>query len=157
MGVLGEHGELSCRVRINWSWIFAKWHHRGSINLLKKGIIRGLFAKETTLTFRSEKLFLFSVNQPSSPHLNPNLSSLSKISLSTQPLSLFLFTLPAEARRGGAAARHHSRAAARGPRAAAQARRPATQGRRQAASGLARGEPCLAKNRERFQIFGIVS
>ena len=100
--------------------------------LINNRVIRGLFVKETNLTWESERrsLLLLCKNFWTSPKKNQTLiSSSSQISLSLSnqlSLSPSLSTLPAEARRGGATARHL------GPRAATR------RGRAQPRAGGAR-------------------
>ena len=149
---------MRCRARIILILDLAKWQHGGGIDLLIIWFIGGLYAKCTSLTFRSEKSSLFSVNTFFS-HLNPRLllphNSLSP-SLSLAP--------PAEAKGGGStAARHHRtrlRTAASSspqPRAArgggAQPRASGGSGRGSAWFGG--GIPCWPEKRRNFS-FGVV-
>ena len=102
MDVLGVHGEVRCRARISLILDLAKWQHGGGIDLLIIWVIGGLFAKYASLTFRSEKSSLFSVNTNFSLTWTLDLSSLSTLSLSTHTtLSLSLSCTPQPKPGGG--------------------------------------------------------
>ena len=146
------HGEVSCRVRINWSWIFAKWHHRGNIDLLIMGLVGGLFVKDTSLRWdlRGNFFLLCKQNSP----LTWTLKSFLSLSLK----SLSLSSPPSRSQGRAAAAARHQHAAARWCRAqprggGAQPRAGGGSGRRSAWFGG--GIPCWLEKRGNFS-FGVV-
>jgi len=81
---LGVHGEMRCRARINLILALAKWQHGEGFNLVIIWIIWGSFCKRSTPYVQIREEISLLCKQKFSPHLNPNLSSLSKISLTTQ-------------------------------------------------------------------------
>ena len=115
-------------------------------------VLKGLFALRSQPYVEIwERSFFFSVKNSEalkSPQIlsfYPNLSHQPTLSLPLY-LSLSLSTLPAEARRGDAAARH-PRPRTAGPRAAAPGRRTAARERRQApVAGRKRGGLCLGQD-----------
>ena len=145
------HGEVSCRVRINWSWIFAKWHHRGNIDLLIMGLVGGLFVKDTSLRWDLRGNFFLLCKQ------NSPLTWTLKSFLSLSQISLSLFTPQPKPGEGGSSRAPPARSRALVPRATARGRRATARRRRlRPQVGLIQGGiPCWLEKRGNFS-FGVV-